>query len=163
MARFGIVPPEPPRITALAPLPDKFETRVRAVLADLAAHGQPSFVREAQRTAERQAWLYGFGRQYDDGRGRVTNVRDPRNGWHFYLLAVDIVHATLEDNAPSSYWRLLQRVAEGNGLDSGMAWPRFTDPPHVQFGGMKRSPSSVARALYLQGGLYAVHKAVGAL
>lgn len=163
MARFGIVPPEPPRITALPPLPDGFERRVRATLDGLAAHGQPSIVREAQRTAERQAWLYGFGRDYDDGRGRVTNAKTPWQTWHVYALACDIVHARLEDNAPSSYWKLLQSIAEASGLQSGMSWPTMRDGPHVQFGTLKRSPSPLARALYLQGGLYAVHKAVGAL
>jgi hypothetical protein len=162
MSHFGIIPPEPPRIVALPPLPDKFEVRVRAVLADMATHGQPSFVREAQRTAERQAWLYGFGRKYDDGRGVVTNAATPLKTWHFYLLAVDIVHVTLEDKAPSSYWRLLQTIVEANGLTSGMSWTNFRDGPHAQFGGMRQSPSARALALYAAGGVEAVQRAVGA-
>lgn len=162
MARFGVIPPEPPRLTDLAPLPDGFERRVRATLADLASHGQPSVVREAQRTAERQAWLYGFGRLYDDGRGRVTNAQTPWQTWHAYGLAVDIVHATQEDKAPPKYWTLLQSIAESHGLQSGMSWPTMHDGPHVQFGTLKRSPSSAARALYLSGGLPAVWRAVGA-
>lgn len=163
MARFGIIPPEPPPSRELAPLPDGFEQRLRGMLADMEAHGAHAVVREARRSAERQAWLYGFGRTYDDGRGIVTNVASPLYGWHFFLLAADVVDRELEDKAPPSYWKLQRAMAEANGLESGMSWPHFTDPPHVQFAGMKHSPSWRARALYASGGLYAVHKAVGAL
>lgn len=160
---FGrVIPPEPPRITALAPLPDVFEGRVRALLGDLKAHGADSFVREAERTAERQAWLYGFGRDYQDGRGIVTNAKSPLWSWHFYLLAVDIVEAEREDNAPASYWALLQSLAHANGLGSGMDWRTLNDKPHVQMGGMKSGPSNYARWLYATGGKSAVWRAVGA-
>lgn len=161
MGRFGIVPPEPPRVTALAPLPDVFETRLRAMLADLDAHGAPSFVREAERTAERQAWLWGFGRLYDDGRGIVTNAKSVLYSWHGFALASDVVEKQLEDGAPSSYWRLLRDMARANGLASGMDWPGFTDPPHVQPRELKHSPSNVARALYYAGGRAAVWRATG--
>lgn len=163
IARFrNPIPPEPPRITALAPLPDVFEGRVRALLGDMESHRAPSFIREAERTPERQAWLYGFGRDYDDGRGIVTNAKSPLWSWHFYLLAVDIVSSDKEDNAPSSYYRLLRDMCRAHGLGSGMDWPDFTDPPHVQMGGMKRGPSDAARWLYATGGRSAVWRAVGA-
>jgi hypothetical protein len=160
---FGsIIPPEPPRLVALAPLPDVFEGRVRALLADLATHGADSYVREAERTAARQEWLWGFGRLYDDGRGRVTNAKSPLWSWHFYDLAVDIVERQREDNAPASYWRLLQGLAHANGLGSGLDWVTLTDAPHVQLGGMKAGPSNYARLLYATGGKSAVWRAVGA-
>jgi hypothetical protein len=160
---FGIpIPPEPPRISALAPLPDVFEGRIRALLADMKAHGADSFAREAERTAARQEWLWGFGRLYNDGRGRVTNAKSPLWSWHFYLLAVDIVEVQREDNAPGSYWRLLQSLAHANGLTSGLDWTTLSDAPHVQFGGMKQSPSNYARWLYATGGKSAVWRAVGA-
>jgi hypothetical protein len=159
---FGTIPPEPPRITALAPLPDVFEGRVRALLGDMKAHGADAFVREAERSAARQEWLYGFGRWYDDGRGIVTNARTPLYSWHFYLLACDVVEVEREDKAPASYYRLLRGLCAAHGLQSGMDWHPFTDPPHVQFGGMKQGPSNYARLLYATGGRSAVWRAVGA-
>lgn len=158
--QFGIVPPEPPANRELAPLPDVFESRIGATLASLSAHGAPSILREGKRSPERQAWLYGFGRLYDDGRGRVTNAKSGLYSWHGFWLAGDIVEAEREDNAPTSYWRLLRDLARSNGLASGMDWPDFTDPPHVQPRELKRSPSNAARILYAAGGLSAVWRAV---
>ena len=37
--------------------------------------GLDAIVAETLRTDERQEFLYGFGRDYDDGRGIVTHSR----------------------------------------------------------------------------------------
>jgi peptidoglycan L-alanyl-D-glutamate endopeptidase CwlK len=118
---------------------------------------------ETLRTKERQAFLYGFGRDYDDGRGMVTKVHDAETGWHFYGLAVDIVEDDASPwTAPQAFWRCLGESAEAEGMVWGGRW-KFTDLPHIQWGKCKVSPSDHARKLYAAGGVEAVWRACGAL
>lgn len=166
MASFGTVPPEPPVITSLAGLAPLFAPKVATVLSIMSARNQPAKAAETVRTAARQAWLWGFGRQYDDGRGVVTDARTGRASWHFYGLAADIVHATLEWDAPPTFWRNLYDVAHSLGLVSGLDFPSRTlgDRPHIQWGnGMRLAPSAAAVAFWATGGNQAVWKAVGAV
>jgi hypothetical protein len=131
--------------------------------------GVRPLVWETIRTNARQRFLYGFGRRYDDGRGIVTYSQDADETWHGYGLAADVIHPTLYWNAPESWWRTVERLAEQYGLTSGRDWDkndatpeRFVDSPHVQWGKCRRSPSPRAARLKRSGGLPAVWAEVGA-
>lgn len=164
MSRFGIIPPEPSAIASLSGLAPLFRGKVEQLLNRFS----DGVVRESLRTDKRQQWLWGFGRLYDDDRGIVTNAKTCRTSWHFYGLAVDIVHKSLGDDAPGAFWSELVRHAHELGLVNGVDFlpsGRFgPDRPHIQWGApMRHSPSSHAYALYLTGGFQAVWKAVGAV
>lgn len=160
-ARAGLPapPPEVPCDTSIGGLAPRFLAAVMRVLQAV----PEAVIVETCRTEARQAYLYGFGRFYDDGRGVVTRAESARSGWHFYGLAVDVVHRTLRWDAPPAWWRRVGDAARKEGLAWGGDWPQFPDSPHIQWGApMRRSPSDEARALYAQGGKAAVWRAVGA-
>lgn len=150
-------PPEVPVDRSMGSLAPQFRDAVERVLAELG----DAKIAEAKRTFERQSYLYGFGRDYDDGRGVVTNASSNLTSWHGYGLAVDIVHATRGWDVPDSWWRLLGDVAKAHGCDWGGDW-HHPDRPHIQWGRCKDSPSDEARRLYADGGVQAVWDAVGA-
>ena len=81
-------PREVPMCRALDVLAPKFRAALEAVLAQL----PDAIVAETLRTPERQAYLYGFGRDYDDDRGIVTQAPTHLTSWHGYGLAADIWH-----------------------------------------------------------------------
>lgn len=153
-----------------------FVERVWTVLHEMARRGFPAIVREARRGDERQRFLFGFGRLYDDGRGRVTNAATARKGWHFFGLAVDIVSATHGDDAPAAFWTALRECATAAGLTSGNDWDRdgipveddpdehTVDKQHVQWHcpGMRVTPSDRAWEIYEQGGVEAVWRELNA-
>lgn len=164
VSHFGIVPPEVPAIRSLDGLAPVFRQKIEHVIHRLHALGRDATIAESLRTDERQAYLYGFGREYDDGRGIVTNAPTGNSGWHKFGLAVDIISASERWNAPASFWSMLGVCARSEGLAWGGDWKTFPDRPHVQFGPpMRRSPSIRARELYLNGGIEAVWAEVGAL
>jgi hypothetical protein len=140
-----------------ANLAPKFRAAVEAVLADMG----DAKIAESNRTFARQSFLFGFGRDYDDGRGVVTNAASNLTSWHGFSLAVDVVHRTKEWDAGDKWFRLLRDIAVGHGLSSGWDW-HHQDKPHLQWGKCKDSPSDEARRLYADGGLQAVWLAVGA-
>jgi hypothetical protein len=147
--RFGTVPPEVPRIYTLDDLNPSFRADVEAILAEI-SHER---VFETLRTDERQAFLYGFGRLYDDGRGPVTKAATARDGWHMYGLAVDIVENDATPwVAPMAFWQSLGLAAEKRGCVWGGRWKRV-DLPHVQKGGIPKSPGPRQWDAYLRGGL----------
>jgi hypothetical protein len=125
---------------------------------------------ETLRTPARVAFLYGFGRQYDDGRGIVTKVRDPWTGWHPVGLAFDAVHRVLIHKAPRTWWNKLGGVMKKAGLRWGGDFnandvlddDRTVDLPHAQWGRCLVTPSPRTRQLVEQGGLIALWQAVGA-
>lgn len=118
---------------------------------------------ETIRTPERQRYLYGFGRAYDDGRGTVTNSIDAEHTWHGFGLAADIISKAHEWAAPESFWHALGVALRDEGLAWGGDWPRFKDLPHAQWGEpMRRSPSARAVELIRMGGLEAVWEEVHA-
>jgi hypothetical protein len=135
------------------------------------ANGHDPVVWETLRTHERQHYLYGFGRDYDDGRGIVTHSRSADETWHGFGLAADVISASKRWDAPDDFWRALERAAEAEGLVCGGDWDgddltteRFSDRPHVQWGRpMRRSPSPRAARLFAAGGYPAVWRDVGAL
>jgi peptidoglycan L-alanyl-D-glutamate endopeptidase CwlK len=135
---------------------------VLAIVKAMADAGHNAKVFETLRTPERQAFLYGFGRQYDDGRGTVSKVQDSRKGWHHYGLAVDIVQ---NDNspwdAPQAFWQTLGKCAEKHGLTWGGRW-KFLDLPHSQWGRCPTSPTAADMALAQAEGIEAVQAKYGA-
>lgn len=152
--------PKPPaevpvisRVSALAP---KMQEAVERIVKGMADAGHKAKVFETLRTEERQAFLYGFGRSYDDGRGTVTKVQDAKRGWHFFGLAVDIVESDATPwNASQSFWQTLGKLAEANGLTWGGRW-KFLDLPHSQWGACPISPTDLDRSLYAESGIEAV-------
>ncbi len=159
MPIFGIIPPEPPRIASLDNCAPLFANAVKDVLLDM---GNQAIVYESTRTEERQKWLYGFGRDYDDGRGIVTNAITAKYGWHFFGLAVDIIHRIHEWNADEHWWDGLEIAYNHHGLTAGRSW-RMKDNPHGQWGKCRTTPSDLARELFQKGGNHAVWTAVGAV
>lgn len=157
------IPPEPGAITSLDVLAPGVRGPLERTLEDMDTHGMGAIVRETQRTDARQQWLYGFGRSYDDGRGIVTYAQSARQSWHYFRLAADVVHKTLEDRAPWEFWERLAAVAEAYGLAAGQRWKdRKRDAPHLQYRQMRVSPSPLAYAAFVHGGAEAVWRIVGA-
>lgn len=167
MSLIAPLPAPPHEVAAsrdLSDLAPRFRERLIEALASLRAAGHDPAVAEAFRTPERQAYLYGFGREYDDGRGIVTNAASAFTSWHGYGLAVDVISASQGWDAPRSFWDALGAAAERAGLTWGGRW-KFADLPHVQWGPpMRVSPSPRAAELLREGGgLRAVWREVGAL
>lgn len=156
-------PPEVPRDSSTDGLAPRFRAAIEAVVRDMRVAGYRPRVFETLRSDARQAYLYGFGREYDDGRGPVTKAPDTSRSWHGYGLAVDVV----EDDAtpwvaPQAFWQALGASAERHGCTWGGRW-KVVDLPHLQWRQCRPSPSSVAVRLRAEGGLVAVWRAVGAL
>ena len=140
MGRFGVVPREVPVESSLAGLAPRVAAAVTRIVARMEAEGHRPRVFETLRTIERQAFLYGFGRDYDDGRGIVTKVRDARRGMHYYGLAVDIVENDATPwTAPQAFWNALGAAAKAEGMAWGGNW-KFLDLPHIQWGGAPTTP-----------------------
>ena len=158
MPAFGVLPipiAVDKRLEGLAPA---FRSAIEAVLKAV----PDAVVVETLRTDARQAYLHGFGRAYDDGRGIVTHSETALDTWHHYGLAADLVHKQSRWGAPASWWQTLGTAARAQGLVWGGDWT-FRDYPHIQWGApMRRSPSPSAAALLASGGLPAVWRAVKA-
>jgi hypothetical protein len=177
MARFGKVPREVPRQRNLALCAPRLVTRVNLLLLRMGERGHDPIVFETLRTQERQDFLYGFGRDYDDDRGVVTHAASAFDTWHGYGLGVDIISRAREwDETYTAFWTDLRVFATELGLASGDDWDRdnvpgendpdehFHDKPHVQWWctGMVVRPSPRALTLYRSGGLPAVWHALHA-
>lgn len=161
--RLPSPPPEPPACATTDGLAPKFAVAIARVSAQLSANGWHVCYRETWRSTERAAWLYGFGRDYDDDRGIVTNAPTADSTWHHYWLAVDYGDSRYEPgNEPARFWIDLEMIATSEGLTCGADWT-MKDRPHVQWGApMRVSPSDEAVRLLATGGVAAVWKAVGA-
>lgn len=160
--RYGVIPPEPAPIVSLDDVAPLFRQQVIALMQQMREGREPCRIAESIRTAERQAWLYGFGRSYDDGRGIVTNVQSIWTGWHPHGLAVDIVHLTCGWNVPQSFWDVLHNRAQALGLAPAIRVGASTDNPHIQWGKCRVTPSFRTRVIELAGGRKALWRAVGA-
>lgn len=165
-------PTEVPVHRALTDLAPQFAEAVGRVCADLTAWGFDPWVFETLRTDERQRFLHGFGRRYDDGRGVVTHSETSADTWHGFGLAADIISRSMHWNASPWFWETLGLSARRHGLVWGADWnnngrtddERFADRPHIQWGApMRRSPSSRASQLLQAQGIEAVWREVKAL
>jgi D-alanyl-D-alanine carboxypeptidase len=162
-------PKEVPRDVDLGKLAPGVRRKVDALFAKMRARGHNPMVGEVFRTDARQGFLFGFGRKYDDGRGRVTKAPTADDTQHAYGLAVDVWDA---DN-PKAPWlpknptrfRLdLHAICREVGLRWGADWDHdgstddetFKDWPHVQELAAPRSPSARDRTDRKAGNLKAV-------
>lgn len=158
MTRLPPPPPEPPAISDTTGLAPQFRAKLLNVLLAVADKGYRPVLRETLRTTERAAWLYGFGREYDDGRGIVTNAPNALKTWHHYALAADVGDRRYESgNEPACFWDALRDAAHAEGLTWGGDW-QMRDLPHVQWycDGMHVSPSDHAAAVLASDGVEAV-------
>jgi hypothetical protein len=162
-AKLPHPPQEPPACTSSNGLAPLFLDKIQRVEARMTAKGWHITRRETWRSDERAAWLYGFGRTWDDGRGIVTYATNALKTWHHYWLAVDYGDSRYEPgNEPAHFWTDLEAVAAGEHLTCGGDWV-MKDKPHVQWGPpMRLAPSDHAAKLLASGGVEAVWKAVGA-
>lgn len=151
--------PEPPEDRDMMKLAPVFAAKVFDLLHRVGDEGFDPFVFEGFRSDDRQAWLFGCGRDYDDGRGIVTDASDGRHSWHRYGLAVDIISKSNRWDAPANFWLSLRDHALQLGLTPGATWTR-PDRPHVQWhcDGMFVTPSDHAWALLQSDGAEAVWK-----
>jgi hypothetical protein len=168
--------PKPPsevkRQSTLDGLAPKFRASLVQMCDDVFREtGARPLIFETLRTTARQRHIYGFGRTWDDGRGIVTHSRDADESWHWerFGLAADVIHPTLKWDAPSAWWKAVERAAEANALTSGADWDgndatreTFVDRPHVQWGRLRRSPSPRARRIVDSKGTAALWVEVGA-
>lgn len=112
---------------------------------------------ETERTPAVQEAYYQLGR---DEKGNVvnpdfvvTNVEDPKYGWHFYRLATDLISSTKgwafgdsdhSDHDELEWIRAVASIMESEGLAWGGRWKKIKDYPHFQWGKClptpKRSP-----------------------
>lgn len=148
-------------------LAPNFRRDVTRLLVRLRNGGHDAIVRETMRSAERWKYLYGFGREYDDGRGVVTKAASPETTWHFFGLAADIVSEKHGDDAPRAFREALGAEAKSIGLAWGGDWvdinPPCGDWPHVQPGTpMRRTPSPLAKQIVDEHGLEALWRLVKA-
>lgn len=172
---YGRVPKEVPVCREISGLAPKFRDKIERVLERMVNAGHEPFIFETHRTSERQQFLYGFGRAYDDGRGLVTYSHDARDTWHGYWLAVDIICRRKYWNAPDRFWADLGAACAAEGLCWGDDWDGdgirtgpdndedFSDRPHVQWKPMRRKPSLDAQRLFKEGGYRRVWQEVGAV
>jgi peptidoglycan L-alanyl-D-glutamate endopeptidase CwlK len=147
-----------PAVRSLDGLAPKF----RGALSLLLTNQPDAVIAETLRTPERQSFLYGFGRDYDDGRGIVTQAPTHLTSYHGFGLAADIVHREHGWAAPRAWFAHLADVAETYGLKWGGRW-RHPDLPHFYWGGCPDSPTYVDRGLLAAKGIEAVWQSRGAL
>lgn len=169
-------PKEVPVDRDLSKLAPAFRKKIELLLERMRVLGHDAMVFEAFRSDERAAYLYGFGRSYDDGRGVVTKAKDGRKTFHRYGLAVDIISRSMEWDAPKAFWDDLRKEATALGLRSGDDWDRdgipveqdpdehTSDRPHVQWWveGMLVTPSDHAWEVLSTQGALAVWQSVRA-
>ena len=163
MTKLPAPPREIPADTDMMKLAPVFAAKVFDLLHQMERLGHDAVVAEAFRSDERQRFLYGFGREYDDGRGIVTQAADGRKSWHRYGLAVDIISKSRQWDAHPGFWLDLRNCARILLLTSGYDWTH-RDMPHVQWwcDGMHVTPSDHAWELLTTEGVQAVWREVHA-
>lgn len=164
MTKLPLPPAEVSAIHSTDGLAPKFRDALAEVLLDVAAYGWMPILRETLRTDERAAFLYGFGRDYDDGRGIVTYATNGLKTWHHYGLAADVGDRRYEPgNEPAKFWADLEKCIVAHGLTAGADW-KMQDRPHAQWHcpGMNDAPSDHAAELLASGGVQAVWQALHA-
>lgn len=168
-------PPEVPACRDVERLAPHFRRDLTRLLVRLRGRGFDPIVAETYRSPERWRYLYGFGREYDDGRGVVTKASSPETTWHYFCLAADIWSEKDLWRAPPAFWEALRVEATALGLRSGDDWDgdgipvardadeTFSDKPHVQPGPpMRRFPSPLAKQIVEEHGLEALWRTVRA-
>ncbi|MDO4719615.1 MAG: glucosaminidase domain-containing protein [Peptostreptococcaceae bacterium] len=86
----------------------------------------PVKVFETYRSQERQEYLYA------QGRTRSGNVVTwTKQSFHTSRRAFDIIHETLNWNAPEAFWKSIAEIGRSIGLTCGYDWKQ-KDRPHFQ-------------------------------
>jgi hypothetical protein len=165
MSKLPKPPAEVPVRKDVDLLAPKFKTKIQRLLLNLTERGHDPIIAETMRDDERQKFLHGFGRLYDDGRGVVTKASTSATTWHGFGLAVDIVSRKHGWNAPAAFWTALGEECRTLGLCWGNDWDMdgipverdpdesFGDRPHVQWAPMRRYPSPAAKQIRDERGL----------
>lgn len=149
-------------VNELAP---KMREAVLHAVSECEVAGYPVQIYECLRTHELARIYFALG---------ASKARDGFKTWHFYGLAVDVIHPVYgwtwweDGGAQGRAWReFVVSTFKKHGLDWGGEWISFKDRPHFQFGTCKPSPSKEAIRLYEEAGggeagRRAVWEAVGA-
>lgn len=144
-------------------LAPRFRERLEMAVSVCRQNGIDVIVYETIRSNELQQMYYRRGRPpTKEYPTPVTNADRADKSWHFFGLAADCISESKRWSAPDSWWEDMAQVMEDHGLDCGIRWD-FPDKPHVQFGGLKKSPSFLTRDAYRNGGLTAVWQLVDAI
>lgn len=145
----------------LSKLAPQFREAVIAALADCQTAGLDAYVYEAVRSEELQYLYWCRGRTVRPPDKPVTNARSALYSWHGYGLAVDVISRERGWEKPWTWFVAVAVHFTTHGCRWGGEW-KNPDPPHMQFGKCKPSPSDRARELLATGGVQAVWEAVGA-
>lgn len=154
----------------VAKLAPTFALAVRQFVADANAGGYDVLLNETFRCDALQQLYFAMGR---------SKAPNALYSWHGYGLAVDVIshergwsvwpdwsvaHQAYVGGDPS-WWKPVVALAKSYGMHWGGDWVSFKDCPHFQHhvDGMHESPSDHARALFAEGGVQAVWRAVGAI
>lgn len=148
-------------ISSLDGLAPGFRRRVVPGLAECHAEGLDAIVHESIRTRATALVYYRRGRSTIPPHAKVTNAPNELYSWHGYGLAVDVISKSKGWDAGDVWFKMMAAIFEKHGCAWGGRWRR-PDMPHIQMGGMKDSPSDHAREIFVQGGMQAVWRAVGA-
>jgi len=147
----------------LSKLAPAFGAAVEAALRDCVVDGLDAYVYEAMRSEALQALYYARGRPpTPEYPAPVTNAKSALYSWHAYGLAVDVISRGHHWDRPWTWWVAVAAKFERHGCKWGGNWTK-PDPPHMQWGLCKPSPSDRARELYASGGVRAVWAAVSAI
>lgn len=122
-----------------------------------------AMVYEGYRSQELQKLYYARGRTVIPPKHTVTNAPTNQYSWHGYGLAVDVVHKTKywEPDEGDNWFAKVADIFKKHGCKWGGDWKK-ADPPHMQWGRCKASPSDEARQLLATAGVESVWKAVAA-
>lgn len=156
---------EPARQHDFSSIAPGFALRLFLHLRDANKAGLRVGLFEGLRTEARQRWLYAQGRTRPGPR--VTNVNDPRWGWHFFGLAGDVAFLSSAGDwywpaTEDSRWRKLKELGAKYGLTTGLDW-HSQDAPHHQPANLKTTPSDIARSTYASKGIYEIWRITGHL
>lgn len=141
-----------------------FRKAVEAALAECNQKKLNAIVFEGYRSQELQALYYARGRTVVPPHHPVTNARTNLNSWHGYGLAVDIVEKTHFWSPPEGHewFRRVADIFKKHGCKWGGDWTS-PDPPHMQWGHCRPSPSDEVRRLLQEEGIGAVWRALEAV
>jgi hypothetical protein len=146
-----------------------FRTKVVAFLARMHELGSTgAYIGEALRTNARQRFIWGFGREYNDGRGQVTNAKTAEKSLHAYGCAIDVWD---RDNPkepwapknPTQFYANVVKACKELGIRWGGDWngngildQKLVDRPHIQDLRAPISPTAQDQKDFLAGRLKTV-------
>lgn len=136
-------------LNELAP---KFRVQIQTALDECNALGLEVAINEARRIDALQRLYWTAGRNPETGevinrKHVLTGARSAVFGWHFFGLAVDVMHARLAYKYSETWVTKVSTVFERVGLAWGGRWEN-PDIPHYYWRRCKAAPSDKARELY---------------